>query len=125
MTNRNETSSATSGSDISEDPGPVRKMPTPEDPTPNWRTHRELPDDRRHWLMFPSTERYSFAKPTEVRHACRCGRKHEAVVHEDGTMYCQATDQFFIASTDEPELKKMRRAFEDWFIKIVRATELN
>jgi hypothetical protein len=102
-----------------------RKTPTPEDPTPNWRTHGEFPDDRRHWLMCPSTERYSCAAVTAIRHTCRCGIKHDAAVYADGTMFCEQTNQFIVATAETPDLKTMRATYEDDFIAMVRATELH
>jgi hypothetical protein len=102
-----------------------RREPTPQDPTPNWRTHGEFPDDRRHWLMCPSGERYTCAKLTAVRHNCRCGTNHDAPVYEDGTMFCERMDSFLVANFETPDLKAMRSKYEDDFIAMVRATELN
>jgi hypothetical protein len=102
-----------------------RREPTPQDPTPNWRTHGEFPDDRRHWLMCPSSERYTCAKLTAKRHPCRCGVNHDAAVYEDGTMFCERTDSHLVANAETPDLQAMRLDFEERFIQLVRATELN
>jgi hypothetical protein len=102
-----------------------RKTPTPADPTPNWRSHGEFPDDRRYWLMCPSTERYSCAEVTSIRHSCRCGIDHDSAVYADGTMFCERTNQFLVANAQTPDLKKMRADYEDDFIAMVRATELS
>ncbi|MBU6452831.1 MAG: hypothetical protein KGS72_13680 [Cyanobacteria bacterium REEB67] len=48
----------------------VPTPPTRENPTPDWRSHRRLPDDRPHPAMVPSHERYVEAGRTGLLTAC-------------------------------------------------------
>ncbi len=40
-------------------------------------------------------------------------------------MFCERMDAFLVANFETPDLKKMRRDYEDNLIALIRATELN
>ena len=103
----------------------VPTPPTRENPTPDWRTHRRLPDDRPHPAMVPSHERYAEARRTTLLTACSCGSSHSATVYADGSYHCEESDKYFVATAATPELLAMRKQFESDTIERIRACELH
>jgi hypothetical protein len=103
----------------------VPTPPTRENPTPDWRTHRRLPDDRPHPAMVPSHERYVEASPTGLLTSCSCGVIHSATVYADGSYHCEESGKYFVATAATPELLAMRKQFERETIERIRACELH
>jgi hypothetical protein len=123
MTNKSETIIASgAASDVDTF---VPTPPTRENPTPDWRTHRRLPDDRPHPAMVPSHERYVEARRTSLLTACSCGVAHSAAVFEDGSYHCDESGRYFVATAATPELLAMRKQFERDTIERIRACELH
>ena len=76
------------------------------------------------WLPL-RTSRFGEAKLSDILHTCVCGTFHECSVYEDGTIFCDDTENFFVATPDNAKLFKMRQDFEQSVLRLLRSVDIS